>query len=154
MSSPAETTTLPACDYRVEMASEDLYGCRHTSVRAPGNQVTAEICRGCSMRTVPCDQPRSVAEVSGNSDGVSWAQAGWNAAHSAVAFARDRFRTVSEEEYAARTAVCDECDRRSGNRCLECGCRLSLKARGRTFRCPLGKWPELVNSNVPEEIAV
>ena len=65
----------------------------------------------------------------------------WNLATALAGFAADGFRTVDVEMYRARLTICDTCDRRRGNRCLECGCRLSLKARGRAFHCPLDKWP-------------
>ena len=66
----------------------------------------------------------------------------WNLARSLADFVVDRLKTVSREEYAARLQICDACDRRRDNRCVECGCRLALKARGRAFVCPLGKWPD------------
>jgi hypothetical protein len=66
----------------------------------------------------------------------------WNLARSLADFVADGMKTVSQQEYETRLKICDTCDQRRGNRCLKCGCRLSLKARGRTFQCPLGKWPE------------
>ena len=65
----------------------------------------------------------------------------WNLARSLADFVADGCKTVSEEDYRMRLEICDRCDQRRGNRCLKCGCRLSLKARGRVFKCPLGKWP-------------
>lgn len=65
----------------------------------------------------------------------------WNLARSLADFVADGCTTVSDEEYRQRLEVCDTCDQRRGNRCLKCGCRLALKARGRAFQCPLGKWP-------------
>jgi hypothetical protein len=65
----------------------------------------------------------------------------WNLARSLADFVADGCKTVSEEQYRGRLEICDVCDRRRGNRCLQCGCRLSLKARGRAFKCPLDKWP-------------
>ena len=65
----------------------------------------------------------------------------WNLATSLAAFVSDGLRFVDADEYAARLAACEACDRRRGRRCLECGCRIDMKARGRAFRCPLGKWP-------------
>ena len=64
----------------------------------------------------------------------------WNLARAMADFAADGFHTVTAEEYRRRLTICDTCERRRGNRCLVCGCRLALKARGRAFRCPLGKW--------------
>lgn len=66
----------------------------------------------------------------------------WNLARALADFVADGCTTVSQEEYAERLAVCDTCDQRRGNRCRVCACRLSLKARGRAFQCPLAKWPE------------
>jgi len=70
-------------------------------------------------------------------------QQGWNVAQALAAFTADGFKTVTAEQYEQRLAICDTCDRRSGTRCLQCGCGLALKARGRAFQCPLKKWPKL-----------
>ena len=79
-----------------------------------------------------------------NSPGIL-AQA-WNLASSLAAFIADGCETVSPEDYSARLAICDTCDRRQGNFCRECGCNLSLKATGRAFKCPLNKWPPQVTN--------
>jgi hypothetical protein len=65
----------------------------------------------------------------------------WNLAQSLAAFVADGCTTLTKEEYEKRLTICDECPERRGNRCSQCGCRLSLKARGRAFCCPLNKWP-------------
>ena len=67
----------------------------------------------------------------------------WNLARSLADFAADGFKTVTEDQYRERLEICDTCDHRRGNRCLKCGCRLSLKACGRAFKCPLNKWPKV-----------
>ena len=66
----------------------------------------------------------------------------WNLTRALASFVADGMRTVSKPEYEQRLRICDSCDRRRHNKCLECGCRLSLKATGRAFKCPLNKWPE------------
>jgi len=65
-----------------------------------------------------------------------------NLAQSLGDFVRDGCRLVTQEQYLERLTICDGCEHRRGRRCLVCGCRLYLKARGRAFRCPLGKWPQ------------
>jgi len=65
----------------------------------------------------------------------------WDLAKSLAEFAGDGLRTVDTEEYAARLSVCDGCGERDGARCRVCGCVVALKARGRVWRCPMGKWP-------------
>jgi hypothetical protein len=69
----------------------------------------------------------------------------WNLAQALADFLADGCQTVTAEQYRERLEICDACPARRGNRCLVCGCRLSLKARGRVFRCPQGHWPELVD---------
>jgi hypothetical protein len=81
-----------------------------------------------------------------------WVQA-WNVAQALGAFVADGCRTLTAAEYAARLAVCDTCDRRHEDQCLECGCTLSLKARGRVFACPLNKWPPEVSTEGPPEVS-
>lgn len=66
----------------------------------------------------------------------------WNLAAALAGFVADGCQTVSAEEYGQRLEICDACDQRRDNRCMKCGCRLSLKARGRAFQCPEGKWPD------------
>ncbi len=70
-------------------------------------------------------------------------QQAWNLAKSLADFVADGCQTLSEEQYRRRLEICDACELRRGNRCTKCGCRLSLKARGRAFQCPMGKWPEV-----------
>ena len=65
----------------------------------------------------------------------------WNLARSLAYFVADGFKTVTQDQYRERLEICDACQHRRDNRCLKCGCRLSLKARGRAFKCPENKWP-------------
>jgi hypothetical protein len=60
--------------------------------------------------------------------------------HSVVAFVGDGCALVDDAEYRGRLEVCHTCDRRAGRRCTECGCWIGVKARGRAFICPLGRW--------------
>lgn len=64
----------------------------------------------------------------------------WNLAKSLAAFVADGCKLVSKPDYQARLKICDTCEYRRHNRCLKCGCRLSVKAQGRAFRCPEGRW--------------
>lgn len=73
----------------------------------------------------------------------------WNLAESLAAFIADGCKTVSKEQYQQRLEICAECPERQHNTCRRCGCRLSLKAQGRAFTCPLGKWPQLISGEVP-----
>ncbi len=79
----------------------------------------------------------------------SLARQAWNLAQSLADFVADGCTTVSEEQYRERLEICDTCPERRNNRCMKCGCRLSLKARGRAFRCPADKWPP--PAKVPNE---
>jgi hypothetical protein len=63
-----------------------------------------------------------------------------NAIQSVVAFVGDGCGVVDDGVYRQRLEVCRTCDRRNGNRCAACGCWINVKARGRVFRCPLGRW--------------
>ena len=62
----------------------------------------------------------------------------------AVAFVGDGCALVEDAEYRRRLDVCRNCDRRTGRRCAACGCWIGLKARGRAFACPLGRWEQQV----------
>lgn len=67
----------------------------------------------------------------------------WNLAESLASFVADGCHLVTAEQYRQRLEICDACEARRDNRCMKCGCRLSLKARGRAFQCPAGKWPDV-----------
>jgi hypothetical protein len=71
------------------------------------------------------------------------AQRAWNLAESLAAFIADGLQTVTKEQYQQRLEICDQCDRREGGMCLECGCLLAIKARIRVSHCPLEKWPSV-----------
>ena len=86
----------------------------------------------------------------GNSELSPWHRQAWNLARSLADFVADGCRPSARTSTQQRLAICDTCDQRRGNRCLVCGCRLALKARGRAFQCPLAKWPVLPDDEPPE----
>ena len=51
-----------------------------------------------------------------------------------------RCGVVDDAQYRQRLEICRTCDRRTGKRCTACGCWITVKARGRVFRCPIGRW--------------
>jgi hypothetical protein len=67
----------------------------------------------------------------------------WNLTRALAQFVSDGCKLVTEDQYRQRLETCDTCDQRRGGRCRKCGCRLRLKARGRAFKCLLGKWPKV-----------
>ena len=71
----------------------------------------------------------------------------WNLTKSLADFASDGFKLVTKEEYAARLVICDSCEYRRNTRCSKCGCNLAIKAKGRAFKCPENKWP---NVQIPQ----
>ena len=95
--------------------------------------------------TSPC--PRPTAEE--QQKFPSLRKQAWNLTKSLAAFVSDGMKTVSKQEYEQRLEICDTCEKRQGNRCLECGCNLSVKAKGRAFQCPLDKWPSPTESESP-----
>ena len=134
---------LPECDYREQTDRRGGYYCLHIRVHAPQNLVTISVCRSCRMCAIPCANPRPCPGDAVAPQPPSLARQAWNLMTSVGAFIADGLQTVDWDEYERRLTICDGCDERRGNRCLKCGCRLSLKARGRAFRCPLDKWPEV-----------
>ena len=60
-------------------------------------------------------------------------------------FAGDGFKTTDAETFDRRVAICQACDTfdRAAGRCRECGCYGKLKAKGKVWTCPKGKWPDL-----------
>jgi hypothetical protein len=74
----------------------------------------------------------------------------WNLASSVAAFIADGCHTVTREQYQMRLEICSPCEDRQEGACTRCGCNLALKAQGRAFGCPLGKWPDLVDAAAHE----
>jgi hypothetical protein len=60
-------------------------------------------------------------------------------------FMADGFRVVDGAEFERRVEICKNCkpwfNARSG-RCSVCGCYGKLKAKGKVWTCPKGKWDE------------
>ena len=48
---------------------------------------------------------------------------------------------LPSEAAAARLHVCEACPSLRGDRCIECGCYMTIKAHLAAMHCPLGKWP-------------
>jgi Family of unknown function (DUF6171) len=63
-----------------------------------------------------------------------------NLVHSVVTFVGSGGGLVDETEHRRRLEICAACDLLRGNRCAACGCFIKVKARGRVFRCPIGRW--------------
>ncbi len=69
-------------------------------------------------------------------------QMGVNLFNSAVDFVKDGGKLVDEEEQERRLGVCKTCPEYDAeqNRCMQCGCFLSLKVRLNSGGCPLNHW--------------
>lgn len=46
----------------------------------------------------------------------------------------------SQEEQSRRLSICKGCDQFQGGRCVQCGCSLWLKVKGKNLHCPIDKW--------------
>ena len=73
----------------------------------------------------------------------SLATQGWSFAKAVTKYVATGGKKVDESRYAERMAICDNCEYRSGARCLKCGCFLEMKAAWASADCPIGKWPKL-----------
>ena len=87
------------------------------------------------------EPPKGTAVPAGQPAFPPLAEQAANLFRATVAFVGDGFAMVDDAEYRCRLDVCRTCDRRAGRRCTACGCWIGLKARGRVFACPLGRWP-------------
>lgn len=133
---------LPACSFRQELNQSDVYYCRHTKVHTTDNLVTNEICQRCAWHEMHCENPRPAdyemrAEVS-----PTLVSKVIGARSAAIAFVADGMRLLSDDQTAERLRICASCEDHQGNWCRRCGCNLAVKARGRAFECPAGKWPQ------------
>jgi len=108
-------------------------------------------CPNCGrMFRIPAwaEGPKScpLCATAGADGSPSLARKAWNLATALAEFAVDGFQTVDAIQYEARLTACDGCDRRLEGVCQACGCRIQIKARGRVWQCPLGRWPEQTQS--------
>ncbi len=131
---------LPTCYHRGEALGPDLFVCGHPQLAVPDG-VDFKTCRECAAAGVFCNKkPRDMSSDIKRNRRPHLLSRVWNLSRSLTAFVSDGLTTVDREQYERRLAICDACDQRWNDDCKICGCRLSLKARGRAFSCPLGKW--------------
>lgn len=87
------------------------------------------------------------------SGGPTLARKAMNFTSAAAAHVAAGMPTCSEEQVAARFAICSACDRYDGKVCLECGCQIKgdkqmfSKLSWTTSSCPLGKWGRVEKSS-------
>ena len=61
---------------------------------------------------------------------------------SVAKFSAGVFRTVTQQDHAARLAQCNTCEHHTGTRCNLCGCFTQAKAWMPHEDCPINKWPK------------
>lgn len=131
----------PACRHRGPTLPDGRHACLHPQLALPDGS-DEETCRICREAGIFFDkEPIAVEHIVKRSKDYSLWSRPWNLLKSLRDFAADGCRTLSLEDYKKRLEICTECEQRERNKCGICGCYLSLKARGRAFRCPLDKWP-------------
>lgn len=133
------------CSSRTGLPNSDEIFCIHLNARTLNGIVDAEICRACIVRGKPSPgrRPVPVKTMSVPPEMPSPARQVWSAVKAAGQFLADGLALTTEEQYQARLTICENCDRLHSGRCSECGCFVNVKARGRTFQCPLNKWPKI-----------
>jgi len=57
-----------------------------------------------------------------------------------VKFAAAGAPIVSEEKFEERLKICNACEHLDGNKCMKCGCTMSVKCKWGTAACPINKW--------------
>ena len=45
-----------------------------------------------------------------------------------------------EEVFKERLETCNSCEHLSGDKCMKCGCTMSVKCKWGTASCPIDKW--------------
>ena len=146
---------LPKCKHRGEILENGQYECACPMVK--NTSVPAVACRNCDH----CDNPEELVQIkkimsdvdkykNPKNLGPSVIQMGWNLTKAIAMHVKDGMSKVSTKEYEERLKICDDCPLRDKNRCthMKCGCKLNLKARWKSEKCPDGKWPELDSDGV------
>mgnify|MGYP003335328406 CR=1 FL=1 len=134
-----------SCIHCVDTQVTGYIFCRHSEVMSPATLLPQAVCRVCPKRNTPCDNPKPVPDAADLTQNTVQQVPGilrqtWDLLVSLKDFVADGMATVSSEEYETRLRICDTCEFRKMNRCIKCGCHLSIKARGRAFKCPAGYW--------------
>lgn len=60
-------------------------------------------------------------------------------------YIKSGFKKVSKKEYKRRLSICSSCESINSEKqeCKICGCRLLMKAKWKTEKCPKEKWDPL-----------
>jgi len=141
MQAEAQTRRMPVCGNAGAGLSGGGFRCGNPQVWRPGGADAAS-CRVCSDAGIFCNrEPIAFAKRVTRTRDPEMRSRPWNFLKSMADFLADGCQTLSPEDYRARLMVCTHCAERTDNTCAICGCYLALKARGRAFKCPLGKWP-------------
>jgi len=142
---------LPKCMHRGAPLENERWECHHPQLAVPDG-VDARTCDECRAAGLFCNKPpRDLQPQIIRNKRPHLLSRVWNLARSLKAFADDGFTTVDKAQYERRMRLCHECPQRWNDDCKICGCRLSLKARGRAFSCPLGRWLAVVDADTPDE---
>ena len=51
---------------------------------------------------------------------------------------------VTEKVFEERLKICNECEHISGDKCMKCGCTMSVKWKWGTAACPINKWGTVI----------
>jgi hypothetical protein len=94
----------------------------------------------CSHPLIRGAQPAAVVSVRFCSVDCVWPR--WDAAALSAGYTQQVDLQPTEEEHAARVAICDACESRIANYCPRAGgtCSLRQKLTKGGFSCPLGKF--------------
>lgn len=108
------------------------------------NSTTLEQCAKCTIvpiltsKIIKRPDPRVKPAKPAKPKMPSIPKEAWNLATSIAKFiVRPGF--VTKEAYEVRLNICNTCEARNAKRCSECGCFITIKAKGRAWTCD--KWP-------------
>lgn len=134
----------PTCMHRGPLLPNGRRACTHPQLATPEG-VDLATCDECRATGLFCNQPpRDLSPQIMRNKRPHLLSRVWNLSKSLKSFVDDGFTTVDRAHYERRLRICHACPQRWNDDCKLCGCRLSLKARGRAFSCPLGKWLAVV----------
>lgn len=143
-------TTLQPCSSRASLPGSTEYFCFHLRSKTASGYVDPTICGECTVRGMPSPGRRTIPSTHAGpvSDQAAGTMPGATTQIKSVfnalgKFIADGMHLTSDEEYKSRLAICESCDQFSNDRCVKCGCYVSIKARAQVFQCPLNKWPTI-----------
>ena len=135
----------PECNRRGKVLSQISCECFSNRIIHGEDTIVASLqtCQICPYKSLE-DDP-DLPPVGEKVKGPGIVKLAGNFAKAVANHLKDGGRKVSQEELQERLEQCNNCQFLVKNRCrhMKCGCFITKKAKWRSEKCPIGRWPPL-----------